>query len=221
MNKGGQWRRIGASVLVILLASGYFNAYACYQKLAQCGIDLLYIYPDAELAKEAAEEAGNYAFSREVCSQKGAVAENRYADWGNGKGADGLQHRKAAVAVRGITAFNYRDAQRIFSGSELELDVNLLKWAVCLVVMALWFSLLAVCFYFYKKRQASTWAYLLTIIACTLYLEAFIVPGTGKVPVWLLPGKWSDMEGWRELWASAGRQIWYLMQWNYFLSDFM
>lgn len=219
MKKGGPWGSIGTAVLTVLLACGYFNFYACYQKLAQYETDLIYIYSDEELAKEAAEEAGNYTFGCEVCSRKGAVGENRFADEGNGKGAGGLQQGKAAVAVWGITAFNYRDAQRIFSGSELELDVNLIRWAACLGIIVFFFVLLAACLYHYRKRQAGTWAYLLTIAAWTFYLGTFIIPDAGKIPVWLLPGKWSDMEGWRELWASAGRQIWYFAQWKHCLSD--
>ena len=57
----------------------------------------------------------------------------------------------------------------------------------------------------------SKWFYVVVMLIWFLYVRIFIFASIEDFPVWSLPGKWSDLEGWGKLGEEVLKQISYII----------
>lgn len=190
MNTRKYWVCIGELVVLILLMLNYFKFYTCYRGLGNLEEDFIYIYSDTALTQELVEEGQKHQIDCEIEVLKSGIS---------------------AVIVRGMEALSYGEAESLFWGSDIKLDINLLQWFV-FVVFVFFYGMVAFCVYLHMNRRNIGWGYFAMTFLGLLYIRRFVFIDMRTFPVWSLPAKWSDMEGWGELWESVWRQIVYVVQ---------
>lgn len=122
------------------------------------------------------------------------------------KEAQGTETSLAISLVQGKDSLSFRKTEYLFAGCDAAIDMSLLKWAACLAVSLCPFGFLALLPAQAKKARIPC----LLIWICYLKLEVF--SSAGPFPIWALPGKWSDLEGWGSLWDSIAMQVSALFQ---------
>ena len=147
-----------------------------------------------------------------------------------------LESKISLAMVKGIEALSYHEIENLFMDSDFIIDVNLLKWIVYIIIFFCFFCIMGFCFCQNKKwdskpsscsacrpagRMAihameargfhSKWFYVVVMLIWFLYVRIFIFASIEDFPVWSLPGKWSDLEGWGKLGEEVLKQISYII----------
>lgn len=118
----------------------------------------------------------------------------------------------SAVMVSGMNPFNYQKVENLFFGYETKVDIRLLKWIFCFFGV-LFFAGTAIHILIIKKKHRivkGVWFLVLLLGFC--YSQVFEFLQIEAFPLWALPGKWSDFNGWKSLWESIGQQIAYIIR---------
>lgn len=120
----------------------------------------------------------------------------------------------SVVAVRGMEAFHYQEAERLFWDSDRKLDVDLLKWFIYGLAGSFFFWMLALFCCHIRKSGGPGWLLVIAFFTWLFFMKIVVFTDIGNFPVWHLPEKWSDMDGWHDLWEQALNQISYIIQWK-------
>ncbi|MCI9173322.1 MAG: hypothetical protein HFH49_00055 [Lachnospiraceae bacterium] len=112
-----------------------------------------------------------------------------------------------AVLVYGMEALDAQRIKTIFSGSDEKIDVNLLKWLAASAACVCFLGLLLSVFCCYEKQGCAKWVYGVTVLVWAFCIKCCIFEGLPEFPVWSLPGRWSDFEGWGAFAGEMGEQI--------------
>ena len=170
---------------------------ASFQELEAFGENTAFLYPSLDSAKPAAEKAQD--------SQAGC----RIWMEGQEEGASVF-----AVKASGVKAINWHYLEYAFPDSLQRIDVGLLKWAVYisigmffLGVSLLFFRRYKICGASARERRPSKRPVFFMACLWVFYVKSFVLQEAEGFPVWLLPGKWSDMEGWQALWEGFRGQM--------------
>lgn len=131
------------------------------------------------------------------------------------KNKENILESKITIAmVKGIEALGYHETETLFLDSDFIIDVNLLKWIVYIIIFFCFFCIMVFCFCQNKKRGYKKWFYLVVMLIWFLYVRIFIFASIGDFPVWSLPGKWSDINGWGKLGEEILKQISYVIHYK-------
>jgi hypothetical protein len=125
-------------------------------------------------------------------------------------GAEDVQRESEkfqAVLVGGIEAMDYGRVESLFSDSDVRIDVSLLKWMTAILVLGCFALLLLLVFYCYEKWGCKKWVYGVTFLFWAMYVKYAVFDGMPEFPLWSLPGRWSDFEGWGEFWQEVENQL--------------
>ena len=117
----------------------------------------------------------------------------------------------SAAMVKGTKALSYHEIEKLFSDSDFKIDVNLLKWIVYTIVFFFFFCIMLLCCCQNKIWGSKKCFYFVTILIWYLYIKIFIFTNIEEFPVWSLPSKWSDLEGWGNLGEEVLKQISYVV----------
>ena len=104
-------------------------------------------------------------------------------------------------------ALNDQRIQHFFQTSDVKIDVKLLKWLVALITFFFFLCILALFFLRLKQSRAARWTYFFCLAPWLCYLKLELFTDAAKFPFWILPGKWSDLEGFRTLWENLLTQL--------------
>ena len=113
----------------------------------------------------------------------------------------------AVSIVRGMKTLDYRKTEHLFQNSDVRIDIVLLKWLVYLIASFLFLGILALFFAYSKKFRKTRWTYFFGLSLFLCYMKLEIFADTARFPVWALPGKWSDLEGFGALWENLLAQL--------------
>lgn len=196
-------RVVWLAVVGIFLTVTYMKFISCYKTLNDMDGNFLYIYTDSEISQDILEECHKYQTGCEI--------------WNTGK-ADALQTEEmthanriegniAIAEVQGIKALNYHEIETLFQDRDVTIDVNLLKWFVSMISFCCLFCIMVCYICRNKKWVGKKWFYILAVFLSFLYLKKIIFSKIADFPVWALPGKWSDLEGWGILGKEIHKQI--------------
>lgn len=183
----------------IALMLNYMGFILNYKELSGMDENFIYIYTDSELPEEIVEECHKYQMDCEIWS----ISDDRLK---NGK-----ENRISIAMVKGVEALGYREAENLFLGSDFMIDVNLLKWVVYSIIFFCFFCVMVICFCQNKKFGDKKCFYFVVMPVWFLYVRGFLFAGKGSFPVWALPEKWSDMEGWGILREEVLEQLSYVI----------
>lgn len=119
-------------------------------------------------------------------------------------------HELSIVTIQSCHSRNFQETESLFSGYDEKIDVNLLKW-MAYVITALFFTGMAL-FFLLKLKKSSPhfragWPFLLCLLVYLGFLKMELFSETAEFPLWVLPGTWSDLEGWGTLWKNMGLQF--------------
>ncbi len=167
----------------------------CLNELNAIEENFAYIYSDAALLQGKAEQ----------CEKRKIDCEIYYSDL--------AQHGMALAILKGIGVFNWQETEYIFLDSEIRIDLNLLKWIVCSIMSVCCFGMAVFDLSRGSRGKNKSFSMLLAAFHCTFYIK-LLQYGSLEVPVWSLPGAWSDAEGWRELGEGVLKQMSCLIQYK-------
>lgn len=178
----------------------FVESYGALKSLEE---NALYFY-SGTVSEEALEEKSRRC--RIVCKVR-SLNENVRS------GEAMFSREKSAVAVWGIGAFHYQEVERLFLDSDEKIDVDLLKWSVQNLAVGFLFWIIVLCWRYISRYHHGKW-WFAVILPVWLFWGKFVLDGAGEFPVWSLPEKWSDMEGWRKLWETVLEQLSIIIQWK-------
>lgn len=118
-----------------------------------------------------------------------------------------FDHTLSISIVRGMKTLDYRKTEHLFQNSDVRIDVTLLKWLVYLMASFLFLAILTLFLMHFKKFCGTRWTYFFCLPLLLCYLKLEIFTDTTRFPVWILPGKWSDLEGFQALWENLLAQL--------------
>lgn len=139
------------------------------------------------------------------------IIEDENEDYSKKNKENILESKISLAMVRGIEALGYHEIENLFLDSDFIIDVNLLKWIVYIIIFFCFFCIMAFCFCQNKKWGSKKWFYFVVMFIWFLYVRIFIFASIEDFPVWSLPGKWSDLEGWGKLGEEVLKQISYVI----------
>lgn len=113
----------------------------------------------------------------------------------------------AISTVRGMKTLDYRKTEHLFQNSDVRIDIILLKWLVYLIVFLFSLGILALFFAYSQKICKARWTCFFCLSLFLCYMKLGIFADTARFPVWALPGKWSDLEGFGALWENLLAQL--------------
>lgn len=90
------------------------------------------------------------------------------------------------------------------------VDINLLKWMVYIISFLFFTGMMLFFFTKFKKSPPSVqnpWLYGICLLLFLEFIKMELFAEAADFPRWLLPGAWSDLEGWGILWDTMGTQL--------------
>lgn len=198
---------VGVLVIGMALILNYMRFYVCYKELSNTDDSFIYIYTDSDLSEEIVEECQKYQIDCEIW--KTGEDENEDSSIKNKENI--LENKISIAMVKGIEALDYHETENLFLDSDFIIDVNLLKWMVYIIIFSAFFCIMVFYFCQNKKCGNTKWFYVVVMPICFLYVRIFIFVDIEDFPVWSLPEKWSDLEGWGKLGEEVLKQISYII----------
>ena len=113
----------------------------------------------------------------------------------------------AISIVRGMKTLDCRKTEHLFQNSDVRIDIILLKWLVYLIVFLFSLGILALFLAYSQKICKARWTCFFCLSLFLCYMKLGIFADTARFPVWALPGKWSDLEGFGDLWENLLAQL--------------
>lgn len=139
------------------------------------------------------------------------IIEDRNEDYLKKNKENFLESKTSMAMVKGIEALGYQETESLFLDSDFIMDINLLKWIVYGIIFFCFLCITVFCLFQNKKWGNKKWVYFVVMLIWLLYVRIFIFANIEDFPVWSLPGKWSDIEGWGKLGEDVLKQISYVI----------
>ena len=199
----------GVFALGMLLLLNYIRFISYYKGSSDTGENFIYIYTDSQLPPGIVEECHKSQIGCEVwkignveelCAVSSQPAYSVF-------GTENMIGEISIAMVRGTGVFSYREMEHLFLDRDFIIDVNLLKWIMYIIIFGGFFCIMVLCLCHNKKWGNKKWLYFVILLIWSLYIKIFISASIEDFPVWSLPGKWSDIEGWRKLGGEVLKQI--------------
>lgn len=139
------------------------------------------------------------------------IIEDRNEDYLKKNKENFLESKTSMAMVKGIEALGYHETESLFLDSDFIIDINLLKWIVYSIIFFCFLCIMVFCLLQNKKWGNEKWVYFVVMLIWLLYVRIFIFSNIEDFPLWSLPGKWSDIEGWGKLGEEVLKQISYVI----------
>ncbi len=117
------------------------------------------------------------------------------------------QDLAAAVLVSGVKSLNWHKLNMSLAGSVQRIDTSLLKYVAAAAVCVFF---LGIFLFFLISAHSLPGRHIRPSIIAVLwafYAQNFFLQAVGSFPLWLLPGRWSDIAGWQSLWDHLKCQV--------------
>lgn len=224
MKNGEYLRYMVVFAVGIALILNYMRFISNYKELSNIDENFTYIYTDSDLPDGIVEECRKYQVDCEIwnmekekkeykegltltaagyviCAENGIIERILFLNEESTGLEDGNADYSDGNDVKMI------EGENLFLNSDFLIDVNLLKWMVYIIIFFCFFCIMVFCFCQNKKWGNKKWIYFVVMFIWFLYVRIFIFASIEDFPVWSLPGKWSDLEGWGKLGEEVLKQI--------------
>ncbi len=188
------FKYLGLFVIGIILMISFIKFSICFKEMEHVKEDFTYIYRTPFPVTELREKCKK----NQIICQITSYEENR----------DNVQKEiLSIVKISDMKILNYHKIENLFLDSDIRIDVNLFKWIVYIFVGIFFLGIIIFCL----CQSPKSWKHIIVIFFWLLYIKLFVFTTTKQFPIWSLPGKWSDLEGWGNLWKAIQRQITYII----------
>lgn len=109
--------------------------------------------------------------------------------------------------TREMGLLQYTDAEHLFQNRDDKIDVDIMKWLVQLLLWMFMVWILLLLLHRVRKQGENNPLYKIVIIVLWIVFMKLFACQTYDFPIRVLPGTWSDFQGWRECTSSVIRQF--------------
>lgn len=199
------WKYVGTFIIGLLFLISFSKVIFGFQELNHRDEKFLFVYKDCEISENLTKQSSIYEID---CESWQPTNRTLLAEDSN----QNMQNAAGLVIVNEADSLSYQKIMNYFKDNDGEIDIGLIKWLLQIFMTVFLVGIVLILLRTSEKRGGKRCRIIyfsILILIWLLYKKS--ISGFSPFPVWVLPGKWSDFAGWKELGDSVGRQLFSMM----------